>query len=258
MDQPAEHRRPPLKAPPADQLRLLDVQACDTRLAQLAHRRTGLPELAELERVEARLRHVRDQLVTAQTERSDLERGRAKAEADVAQVRARRDRDQRRLDAGQVGSPRELQSLQSEIVSLQRRQSELEDVELEIMERLEAVEARIAELRSARETLERERAALVERRDATFAEIDGEAGLARTAREKAASEIDADLLGLYEKVRAQQGGVGAAEIRQRRCQGCRLELTTVDLGRLRVAAPDEVLRCEECRRILVRTPDSGL
>ena len=68
----------------------------------------------------------------------------------------------------------------------------------------------------------------------------------------------AELVALYEKIRARENGVGAAALHQRRCPGCRLELTASDVSRLRDAAPDEVLRCEQCQRILVRTPESGL
>ena len=68
----------------------------------------------------------------------------------------------------------------------------------------------------------------------------------------------ADLINLYERLRVQHGGVGAAALRRGRCEGCHLSLNTVDLNAIRAAAADEVLRCEECRRILVRTDESGL
>ena len=77
-------------------------------------------------------------------------------------------------------------------------------------------------------------------------------------RVEVAASMPADLLNLYDKLRAQHGGVGAAALRHRRCQGCNLTLNTVDLNAMRAAPDDEVLRCEECRRILVRTADSGL
>ena len=96
------------------------------------------------------------------------------------------------------------------------------------------------------------------RRDAALAEIAEEAGKAQDRRAGVTAEEPADLLALYEKLRAQHGGTGAAALRGGRCQGCHLSLNTVDLNRIRAAAPDEVLRCEECRRILVRTPESGL
>lgn len=67
-----------------------------------------------------------------------------------------------------------------------------------------------------------------------------------------------ELVTLYEKIRAGSGGMGAAELRQRRCGGCQLDINPVELQRLRSAPEDEVLRCEECRRILVRTAESGL
>lgn len=230
----------------------------DTRLDQLAHRRRGLPELAEIATLETRLAELRDLSVAATTEVSDIEREQAKAEADVEQVRLRADRDQARLDSGQVTSPKELESLQHEIVSLVRRQGDLEDVQLEVMERLESAQARVRELgvETARVTAARDETAA--RRDAAYAEIDAEISSTDALRDVLSGQIDADLVSLYEKVRASSGGVGAAALHQRRCEGCRLELNNVDLGRFRAAAPDEVLRCEECRRILVRTDESGL
>jgi hypothetical protein len=230
----------------------------DTRLDQLAHRRRTLPENAELERLDERLRTLRDLVVGAQTERSDLERERAKAEADVAQVRQRSVRDQQRLDSGQVGSAKQLSDLQHEIASLARRQSALEDVELEVMERLEGVEARLGELVAERDGVEGERREVAARRDAAWAEIDAETATTTDFRGTLAGQVDGTLVALYEKVRANQGGLGAAPLRQRRCMGCMLELNTVDLGRITSAPEDEVLRCEECARILVRTPESGL
>jgi uncharacterized protein len=248
----------PLKAAPHDQQRLLDLQDLDTRLDQLAHRRRSLAEHAEIEKLDRALADVRDLIVAAETERSDLERQRDKADADVEQVRARSRRDQERLDAGQVGSPKELESLQSEIASLARRQSDLEDVELEILQRIEDTEARLAGLAARRTDLAADRDRAAERRDAAIGLIDGEAATASEMRGILAGQIDTALIELYEKIRVQQGGIGAAALKQRRCSGCRLELNTVDLGRIRDAVDDEVLRCEECRRILVRTVEAGL
>lgn len=173
-------------------------------------------------------------------------------------MRSRARRDQQRLDAGTVGSPRELESLQHEIESLARRQSELEDVELEIMERLEEAQGRVSTLSAERAVVDRDLAAVRARREAALARLDAEAAEASSARAALAAQLPGDLLALYEKLRAQFGGVGVAALKQRRCEGCRLELTAVDLSRIRAAAPDEVLRCEECRRILVRTAESGL
>ncbi|MFP5335767.1 MAG: zinc ribbon domain-containing protein [Actinomycetes bacterium] len=243
-------------APVADQRRLLDVQALDTRLAQLAHRRRTLPEHAELEALEQRRRTVADQLVAARTILSDVRRELAKAEADVEQVRQRAARDRAHLDSGR-GSAKDLQGLQHELESLTRRQSTLEDAELEVMERLEQAEAAEQALEAEREALDRAHAALVERRDAAVAQIDAETERVGGERAGAAQGLDAGLVALYDKVREQQAGVGAAALKGRRCEGCRLELTPTELQRIRTAPEDEVLRCEECRRILVRLPESG-
>jgi hypothetical protein len=244
-------------AAPQDQWRLLDVQAHDTRLSQIAHRRRTLPELAEIERVDGRLKLVADDLVAARTIASDIERELKKAEADVEQVRQRAARDQARLDSGQ-GTSKDLTALQHEIASLAERQSVLEDVELGVMERLEAAQARIGEVEAEQERLTTELAGFTAARDAAFAELDAEAQRESADRVNAAAGVPADLLALYEKIREQVGGAGAARLHQRRCEGCRLELNNSEIGRFRVAPDTEVLRCEECRRILVRTADSGL
>ncbi|HEU5024762.1 zinc ribbon domain-containing protein [Actinomadura montaniterrae] len=247
-----------MKAAPQAQLRLIDLQDLDSSLDRLAHRRRTLPELAEIERLEGRLAELRDAIVAAETDAGDLAREQKKAEQDVDQVRSRAERDQKRLDSGQVTSAKDLSGLQAEIESLHRRQSDLEEVVLEIMERIEEADGRVAALRADQTAAQEELAAVVARRDATLKEIDEENGTTGAARTAVAKDVPDDLLGLYEKLRGQFGGVGAAKLFRGACQGCHLALNTVDLNRIRAAAEDEVVRCEECRRILVRTPESGL
>ncbi|PRX92455.1 zinc ribbon domain-containing protein [Allonocardiopsis opalescens] len=247
-----------MKADPAAQLRLLDLQSIDAGLDRLAHRRRTLPENAEAAALDARAAELRDAVVAAETSVSDLSREQAKAEGDVDQVRQRAERDQARLDGGQVSSPRELQNLQSEIASLRRRQNDLEEVVLEIMERLDDAQRRRDKALEERDAVIRERAAVEERRTAALADIEAEEGRIRPDRERIAAEIPADLGALYAKLREQFGGVGAAKLHRGRCDGCKLALSTVELNTIRASAPDEVIRCEECRRILVRTPDSGV
>jgi predicted nucleic acid-binding Zn-ribbon protein len=247
-----------VKAAPDDQLRLLDLQALDSALDRLAHRRRTLPEIATGEELRGRVDRLADDVVLLQTEDTDLGREQSKVDADVDVVRSRMAKDQQRLDTGQVSSPRELENLQSEIQSLHRRQSDLEDAELEIMEKREVVQQRLAEVVADRERVALELTETEQRRDATFAEIDAEAEKTTQQRAELATGIGAELLALYEKVRASSSGVGAAALHRGRCEGCHLQLNTTDLNRLRDAPADEVVRCEECRRILVRTAESGL
>jgi predicted nucleic acid-binding Zn-ribbon protein len=240
-----------VKASPQAQLKLLELADLDAELSRLDHRRRTLPENAEFERAQQRDIKLRDELATLEATGSDLSRDQAKAERDVDQVRTRIERDRARLDAGQVSSPRELENLQSEIVSLERRQGDLEEVVLEVMERLEEVTRRRDALSSEQATLASELTEIAARRDAASAEIDEEAAKARDGRGRLAADLPADLLSLYDRLRAQHT-VGAAALRNGRCEGCHLSLNTVELGQIRAAPPDEVLRCEECRRILVR------
>lgn len=245
-----------MKASPDVQLRLLDLQELDTTLDQLAHRRRNVPELAEIDELSRRISELGDAILAAETEAGDVAKEQSKAEADVDQVRTRAERDQKRLDSGQVASPRELENLQSEIASLGHRQSELEDVVLQIMERREQAESRGAAHRAERTELSERLAELERRRDDAFAEIDQEASVKQRQRSTIAEEIPEDLMALYTKLR-NQTGIGAAALHRGRCEGCHLALNRVDLNRIQNADPDEVVRCEECRRILVRPPESA-
>ena len=247
-----------MKASPEAQLRLLELADIDAELGRIEHQRRGLPEHAELARLEARDGELRDSIAALTARGSDLQREQAKSEADVEQVRARIDRDRTRLDGGMVSSPRELENLQSEVQSLQRRQSDLEDIVLDVMERRDDAQATLTRATAERNELETELATTAASRDAALAELDEQSAKARDRRAEVTAAVPADLLDLYDRLRAQHGGVGAAALRQRRCQGCNLTLNTVDLNTIRSAPDDEVLRCEECRRILVRTADSGL
>ncbi|MDT6968707.1 MULTISPECIES: CT398-like coiled coil hairpin domain-containing protein [Streptomyces] len=247
-----------MNAEPADQIRLLDVQDLDVRLQQLAHKRKSLPEHAEIESLNRDLAQLRDLLVAAQTEESDCTREQTKAEQDVDQVRQRAARDQKRLDSGAVSSPKDLENLQRELASLAKRQGDLEDVVLEVMERRESAQERVAELTERVASVQGRIDDATARRDAALEQIDGETASVTKEREVVAASVPAALLSLYDKLREQQGGIGAAKLYARTCQGCRQELAITELNEVRAAAPDTVVRCENCRRILVRTAESGL
>jgi predicted nucleic acid-binding Zn-ribbon protein len=241
----------------AAQLRLLDLQGSDTALAQLAHRRANLPELAEIAGRDQRLQELADSAVQAETDVADVSGEQRRLENEVDAVRARAARDEQRLQGGGVPA-KELEGLQHEITTLARRQSALEDELLEVMERREELDATLAEVTRQRSDVEAEREKLVAARDAAFAEIDAATAERRATRDALAATLPADLLALYERAREHGGGVGAAMLRQRRCEGCHIELAGSELAALRNAAPDLVVRCDNCRRILVRTAESGL
>ncbi|MGP3917163.1 zinc ribbon domain-containing protein [Nonomuraea sp. 10N515B] len=246
-----------MKAAPEAQKRLLDLAELDSVIDRLAHRRRTLPELAEIDERSKQYARLATQVIEAQTEAGDLAREQTKAESDVDAVRMRADRDQKRLDSGAVTSPRDLASLQSEIASLQKRQGDLEEIVLEIMERREAADTKATDLVAQRDEVAAAVAAAEGRRDAALKEIDKEAAEVQGRRSAVAGDIPADLMALYVKLRDQYG-VGAAMLHGGRCQGCKVALSIAEMNRIKAAPHDEVLRCDECRRILVRTAESGL
>ncbi|MEV0380864.1 C4-type zinc ribbon domain-containing protein [Nonomuraea sp. NPDC050643] len=246
-----------MKAAPEAQKRLLDLAELDSVIDRLAHRRRTLPELAEIDERSKLYARLATQVIEAETEAGDLAREQTKAESDVDAVRTRADRDQKRLDSGAVTSPRDLASLQSEITSLHKRQGDLEEVVLEIMERREAADTKVTDLATQRDEVRTALSTAEDRRDTALAEIDKDSGDVQGRRSGVSGEIPADLLKLYEKLRDQYG-VGAAMLQGGRCQGCKVALSIAEMNRIKAAPHDEVIRCDECRRILVRTPESGL
>ncbi|HET9116755.1 MAG TPA: hypothetical protein VFN75_01525, partial [Pseudonocardiaceae bacterium] len=222
-----------MNADPAAQRRLLDLAAVDAELTRVAHRRRSLPELAELEEASKALRAARDSLVAAETMASDLDRDIRKLEAEIDQVRAREDRDRGLLDSGSISSGKQLEDLQHELATLRRRQTVLEDDLLEVMERRRATLADI----------EQRRLDATRRRDEALADLASTERQDNQERATLIGELPAELVTLYERIRARNGS-GAALLRGGRCGACRLELDRTAIGRLRDASPDEVVRCE--------------
>ncbi|WP_380167801.1 zinc ribbon domain-containing protein [Jannaschia sp. R86511] len=235
---------------PADQRRLLEVQALDTRLDQVAHTRETLPEAARAAELQSLVGTLRDDVVLLQTKVSDLDREVTRAENDVQAVRARAERDRARLESGQ-GSSKDLMGIQHELESLARRQSDLEDVELEVMERREEQAALLAgveqRLAAARTELETVTAA----RDARFAELDSQRTALEDDRKAAATGLAEPMMKVYERLRGRLGS-GAALLEAGRCEGCRMPISPTEVHALLARPADEMLRCPECERILVR------
>ena len=234
------------------------MQELDTRLDALRHQLATIPEAVQLAELTSRRAEVDGAVRDLRVAVDDLTAEQKRADADVEQVKARRVRDQGMVDAGSIADPKALQRMLGELESLQRRIGDLEDVEIEVMERLETTQATLAERERELAEIDAQVTALEAARAAKAAEL--EESLAKTTAERktTASGLPEDLMGLYAKLREQKGGVGAAALRRRECGGCRLTLNPSDLAAIAAAPTDEVVRCEECSRILVRTGESGL
>ncbi|QOR69199.1 hypothetical protein IM660_10735 [Ruania alkalisoli] len=238
-------------APAADQRRLLDVQALDTQLAKLAHQRKSHPTLATLAELEGRAEDLGRAKTATDTLVSDVRRELRKAEADVEQVEIRAARDRKRLESG-AGSPKDLQALSSEIESLARRQGALEEVELEVMERLEAAEKDAAAIDEQLAAISAQVEKAEAERDREFERLDSEIADVTRRREVAAAGIDAGLMSLYDRVRSQTGGLGVVAIQGESTVGVQLTLSLTERAAITAAGPDEVIRSEDYGYILVR------
>jgi uncharacterized protein len=244
-----------MKAEVVQQRSLLELTELDAELSRIEHRAKNLPAQKQLEEAQSTHREANDRLAAVQIALEDLDEQVAKFESEIDAVRQREDRDRSLLAAGTVDA-KQLTELQHELESLERRQSSLEDSLLEVMERREELQSRqageLAEIDELQSKLtEAQRACDDARR-----EIDQLRHQSVSRRDELVSELDADLVALYERQRA-RGGAGAGLLQGRRCGACRIEIDKGELARISAAADDEVLRCPECGAIVLRVKGTG-
>ena len=234
------------------------MQELDSRIDQLRHQLASLPEHEQISGLQSTRAALVNQSRDAQILVDDLNREQRKADADVEQVKARRERDRSRMDQGLVTNPKDLERMSHELASLERRISSLEDVEIEVMEKLEEAQGTLDSTATELAATDEALAVATTARDARAAEIHETLAQATVERATAADGLPDDLMGLYDKLRTSKQGVAAAALHARRCSGCQMTFNPSDLAVIAKAPSDEVVRCEECSRILVRTSDSGL
>ncbi len=231
---------------------LLQVQDHDTAVDRLRHRRQTLPQAAELRTAEDELSRLEATLAEVGGRAAEAARAQRKLEGELSVVEAKIVELDTKLYSGAVKVPRELQAMQAEGEALRARRGTLEDEVLEAMGEREPLEEEVTALERRRAELDAEGSRLRASVAEAQAAIDEELAAELEARESAAAAIPADLLALYEQLRAHLDGVGAAPLVNGRCGGCHLALPATELDRLRRAPPETLVRCEQCSRILVR------
>jgi predicted nucleic acid-binding Zn-ribbon protein len=239
-----------MKASQSDQNQILDIQKMDIQVSTLRNKEKTLPEIAELAALTSRLTTVRDLQVAAQTQASDIQRELTRAEGDVEQINNRLAKDEARLASGST-SAKELEQLQHELGSLGARKAELEEIELEVMMQLDGAKSRLAELQEEERSLNAKIDDLNIRKENAITEISAQITTLTNERTITIGTTDKALVDLYEKVRS-QGGLGAAALTGGQCGGCNLTINSVEIARIKSLDADEIVRCEECRCILVR------
>jgi predicted nucleic acid-binding Zn-ribbon protein len=230
---------------------LLALQEHDAALDRLLHRHQTLPERDALGRAESDLTGLDALIATARAERDDLAREEERLDDEARSLAAKATEVESKMYSGEIGSPRELQAMQSDVEQLRRHQRGLENRELELMEAREPLDATLAELDQQRGMLdgelERIRRALADAESAIIAEMQQE----RAARDEIAAGIDAVLVKEYERCRAQAQGIGVARLVGTTCQGCHLSIPAIEAESIKKSAGDVLAYCDNCGAILV-------
>lgn len=230
---------------------LLEVQESDTAADRLAYRRANLPERAGLSANAARTADVRATLEDTAARRSEVLGRQAKIEAAIGSAGERIKEIEGRLYSGQVSATKDILAMTAEVESLKNRRSSLEDDLLGTMEEDEPLAAEVSELDGVLAALAVEAAGLRASLEEGEAAVDAELSVVVADRQATAAQLPSDLLTTYEALRARLGGEGAARLSGRSCSGCHLTLPAQDVERIKRAAPDDLVLCDQCGRILV-------
>lgn len=240
-----------MKATPDDQHLLIELQLIDSQIIQAKAKLVNLPEREQIVAIRQRLENAAVELNVVEAELADVAIDLRRMEVDVDQVADRMKKDEQRLASGS-STPKELESLQHELQTLGKRKSELEDGQLEVMIKHDSIRARVDELLNDQAGLKQLDLELNIRLENASADIHKAMDQLTAERSHVAQKIEKALIDLYDKVRAAADGIGAALLVGNKCDGCHLSINIIELNRIKDLAADEVIRCEECRRILVR------
>ena len=240
-----------MQASPEQQSLIFELQLLDNEIMQANTKLKSLPEIEQLLHIDKRIVTATDELATVKAEADQIALELRRGEVDVETVTDRIKKDEARLSSGNA-TPKELEQLQHEVGTLKKRQEALEEIELEIMVRSEAITARTDTLTTDLASLETLKAEINQRLTTASGEINTVITNKQSDREKVVVKIEKPLIDLYEKIRTASGGVAAAALVGNKCNGCNLAINAVEMERIKSLAKDELLRCEECRRILVR------
>jgi predicted nucleic acid-binding Zn-ribbon protein len=233
--------------------RLLDLQAEDSAIRLLEHRRDELPAARRLAELNDQLSELDADIDIASRQRTDVEREQSRLQGEIELLEQKIEREEGRLFSGGVSNPKELSALQAEVASLRSRRAAREDDLLEIMVRADQAEETMQKLRVEREAVAREAAELSAAVDVELGRMGSELEDHNERRTSARADIPADILSLYERIRASRNGIGAAALVGGACQGCHTKLPAREVERMR--AEGGLQRCDNCRRILVVTPE---
>ncbi len=237
-----------MQATQTQQQELLSLVAIDGEIARAKRAVAKLRSPEQHEDIKLQARELSASMLAARNALDDAELELKRTETDLKLVEAREAKDQQQLK--QTSVPSIASGIQHELATLARRRSELEDVELTIMERLEALKADFERLQAQRAGLDEELAGLLKLDEQEVMRLQSGMTLQVSDRAKMAARIPAELLAAYDRKATR--GVPVGRLVQRDCSACHIGLDAVAHSRITALPETELAECPECNAFLVR------
>ena len=225
---------------------LLDLQAVDSDIDRLLHRRQSLPELEQYRSAHDAAEGIATRLESEDAELKQAELALDKSEGELGLLEQKLTQEERRLYAGGMNA-RETANMQHEVESLRTRRATMEEGVLELLDQRETLQATAGASRAELEAARRLEASFEEAVAAEWKVIDVEIAAKEARKGDIAPLVPDPLATLYERLR-QRDPVAIAPLTDGVCGGCHLRLSPAELIE---ALAEDPPRCVHCRRIVV-------
>jgi predicted nucleic acid-binding Zn-ribbon protein len=239
-----------MKAKVESQRLLLDLNSIDQNVSKLDYQKKNHPQLMKITELTARVPSIEASIVENDSQIIETKKEVSKAEIDVENISKRVQKDKEKLASSET-SAKDLTQIQHEIGTLDSKQKELEEVQIEFLEIVEDLEHKKRGLQEILEQVKAEISELNITIKADFEKANREIATLSTERQTVISKVEKDLLDLYEKIRSEHV-IGAGLFSHGNCNSCQIQISPSEINNINSTDPEEVIRCENCRCILVR------
>ena len=239
-----------MRAANESQKLLIELSSIDQKITRLSNQKQNHPQLRKIAELTARLPSIEASIVENDSRINETKKELARAEVDVENIAKRVEKDNERLNSGET-SAKDLTQIQHEIGTLKSKQKDLEEVEISILEILEDLEHKKSGLQEILTQVKDEISQLNTLIKDDFSRANSEIVVFTTNRNEVVSKIDKSLVELYEKIRLEHG-IGAGMFSHGTCSSCQIQISPAEISKINALDPEEVIRCENCRCILVR------
>jgi predicted nucleic acid-binding Zn-ribbon protein len=239
-----------MKAKVESQRLLLDLNLIDQSISKLDYQKKNHPQLMKITELTARVPSIEASIVENDSQITETKKEVSKAEIDVENISKRVQKDKERL-ASRETSAKDLTQIQHEIGTLESKQKELEEVQIEFLEKVEDLEHKKRGLQEILEQVKAEISELNTSIKADFEKANQEIAIFATERQTVVGKIEKELVALYEKIRSEHGN-GAGLFSRGTCNSCQIQISPSEINNINATDPEEIVRCENCRCVLVR------